>query len=76
MKRSKLSKLELWLNDNSYVSPIGYSNRRSSRSGPDDKDNDQAQIIYGLLEDSLSPLKFSLSSKCGIKYIFNSLFSC
>lgn len=51
-KRSRYSKLDLWLKDNTTNNKVN------------DNDSDQANITYSLLEDSLSPLKCSLSSKC------------
>lgn len=62
-KRSnKLSKLELWLNDNSVTHELSGSNTKTQN----DKGaiDDQSNIIFTLLEDSLSPLKCSINSNC------------
>ena len=57
---SKLSKLEMWLKDDSFE-----KTRRGTKCGDD---VDTSNIIYSLLEDSLSQLKCSLPLKCFDKY--------
>lgn len=60
-----MSKLELWLNDNS----INYENSANSKFAKDESNiNDKKNIIFTLLEDSLSPLKFSFK-KCFFGYM-------
>jgi hypothetical protein len=64
-KRSKLSKLDLWLKDNSYFeSSTAPSSNISAKLGQQHAQNDQANITFTLLEDSLLPLKCSLNSLC------------
>lgn len=52
-KRSRYSKLDLWLKDNT-----------TNNKNMNDNKSDQANITFSLLEDSLLPLKCSFSSKC------------
>ena len=64
-KRPKLSKLELWLKDDSlFDSKAARKFSSPNDSEPSKKDREQSEIIFSLLEDSLSPLKCSLNSKC------------
>ncbi|RNA40559.1 adenylate cyclase type 2 [Brachionus plicatilis] len=58
VKRSKYSKLELWLNDNAI------DNNSSKIKLSHDGSTEQSNIILTLLEDTLSPLKCSFNSKC------------
>ena len=53
-------KLELWLNDNSVNHELSGANAKIQN----DKGADQSNIIFTLLEDSLSPLKCSINSNC------------
>jgi hypothetical protein len=69
-KRSKLSKLELWLNgQSSYIHQTeqsGFNCHDQLKSSHKFKNEtkDDSGVIYSLLEDSLMPLKCNLNLKC------------